>query len=261
MNTLVQLIVPSLLLPLLLSAVLFGLSRRYPSLLWGLVLIWLPSYFWLVGWPKLIPEEANDWLWLLVIFSMGLTIAFMKLKRISALMQTGLLGLVLIVLAWPVLRYQLALGIVEELTAALFAGVIIFSGTVANRAATPALTLSISSGGLALVTALGGSLLIGQLAGALASVVIVFAVFELYRCLTAQSIPLIALTPVIQLYLALLVIARVYAEIPFLSAVLLLAAPMFGLLLRGRFTIIGTSVSVAAALAWLLFTADSSSYY
>lgn len=261
MNTLAQLILPSFLLPLLLSAVLFGLSRRYPSLRWGLVLIWLPSCFWLVGWPKPIPEEANDWLWLLAIFSMGLTVSFRKRERLSALMQTGLLGLVLIVLAWPVLRYQLGLDIAVELTAVLFAGAIIFFGTAANRAATPALTLSISSGGLALVTALGGSLLIGQLVGALASVLIVFAVFELYRWLTAQSISLIALTPVIQLYLALLVIARVYAEIPLLSAALLLAAPMMGLLLRGRFTIIGTGVCVAAALAWLLFTADSSSYY
>jgi len=261
MNMFVQLIVPSFLLPLLLSAVLFGLSRRYPSLRWGLVLIWLPSCFWLVGWPKPVPEEANDWLWILAILSMGLTVGFMKRERTSALVQTGLLGLVLIVLAWPVLRYQLSLDVAVELTAVLFAGAVIFFGTVANRAATPALTLSISSGGLALVTALGGSLLIGQLVGALASVLIVFAVFELYRWLTAQSISLIALTPVIQLYLALLVIARVYAEIPLLSAGLLLAAPMMGLLLRGRFTIIGTGVYVSAALAWLLFTADSSSYY
>jgi len=261
MNTLIQLVLPSFLLPLLLSAVLFALSRRYPALRWGLALIWLPSYFWLVGWPKPMPEEANDWLWLLVIFSIGLNIGFMKRERISAWVQTGLLGLMLIVLAWPVLRYQLGLGVTAELTAVLFAGAALFFGTATNRAVTPALTLAMSGGGLALVTALGGSVLIGQLAGALASILMVFAMFELYHWFTKQSVTLIALTPVIQLYLALLLIARVYAEIPLVSAALLLAAPLIGLLLRGRFSTIGAVVSVAASLVWLFFTTDSSSYY
>ncbi len=261
MNTLVQLVLPSLLLPLSLSTVLFALSRRYPLLRWGLAFVWLPSCFWLVDWPKPMPEEANDWLWLLVIFSMGLNIGFMKRERISAQVQTGLLGLMLMVLAWPVLRYQLGLGVATELAAVFFAGAALFFGAAANRAVTPALTLALSGGGLALVTALGGSVLMGQLAGALASILMVFAVFELYHRFTKQSVTLIALTPVIQLYLALLLIARVYAEIPLVSAALLLVAPLMGLLLRGRYTAIVTGICVAASLAWLLFTTDSSSYY
>ncbi len=51
MNMHLQLILPSLLLPLVLSALLFALSRQHHKLLWGLPLIWLPSYFWLIGWP------------------------------------------------------------------------------------------------------------------------------------------------------------------------------------------------------------------
>ena len=111
------------------------------------------------------------------------------------------------------------------------------------------------------MTALDGSLLVGQLAIALASVTGAFALIELYKRLSTSAVGLAQLVPLVQVYLALLLIARVYAEIPLASSTLLLAAPLLGLLPRSRFAVLGSVASVAGALAWVLLTADSSSYY
>lgn len=261
MNTYLELILPSLVLPLMLSALWLAISRRYHALLWVVPVIWIPSCFWLVGWPKLLPQEANDWLWLLAILSMGLQIGLSQRPRSAAMMQTGLLGLALIVMTWPVLRHQSGIGITMELVALLLGGSALFTGAKANHAATPSLALAFSSGGLALVTALGGSVLVGQLAGALASVLGAFALYELFKRFSTQGLSLSQLTPIIQIYLALLLVARVYAEIPLGSAALLLTAPLIGLLPSGRFTALGSAASGAAALVYLLITSDSSSYY
>lgn len=261
MNTYLQLILPSLVLPLMLSAIWLAISRRYRTLLRVMPLIWLPSCFWLAGWPKLLPQEAIDWLWLLVILSMGVQIGLSQRLRLAVLVQAGLLGLTLIILTWPVLKYQPSIGLAMELVAVLLAGSVLFFSARANRATTPSLALALSSGGLALVTALGGSVLVGQLAGALASVLGAFALYELYKRFTAKAVSNLQLTPMIQVYLALLLIARVYADIPLGSAVLLLMAPLVGLLSGARYAAIGSVVSVIAALTWLLLTADASSYY
>lgn len=256
----VQLILPSLVVPFGLSVLLFILCRQYRLLQWSLPLIWLPSCIWLVGWPEL-PQEASDWLWLLVILSTGLNIALKQRPSQAALAQTVLLGLALIAMTWPVIIHQPGLGIALELFTLLCVAIIFFFSVDSNGAATPSLSLAISSIGLALVTALGGSVLVGQLAGALASVVGAFALYEIYHRFTKQSINLVHVTPAIHIYFALLLIARVYAEIPIFSALMLLIAPLIGLMKSSRYAPLGSAVSVIIALTWLLTTADSSSYY
>lgn len=261
MNPFLELILPTLVVPLMLSVAGFTLSHRYPTLRWLLPILWLPSYFWLIGWPTRVPQEANEWLWVLLILSLAVQTLWLARPHLVASIQTGLLGLALIALAWPVLRYQPELNIVLELLAVLCVGALMFFAAKRHRVATPALTLTISSIGLALVTALGGSVLVGQLVGALASVLGAFALYELYRRLTTPALSLSQLAPLIQIYLALLVIARVYAEIPLVSAFLLLISPLIALLSAHRYAVAGSVASAAAALAWLLLTADASSYY
>ena len=261
MNPYLELILPSLVLPFILSLIWLSLSRRYPVFRWLLPIIWLPSCFWLVGWPKAIPQEANEWLWWLLILSMGLQALWLTRPRLTAWMQTSLLGLALILLAWPVLRYQPSLSLVLELIVVLLTAVTLFFRAESNHTTMPVVALTISSAGLAFITVLGGSVLVGQLAGALASVLGAFALYECYRRWTKQGATPMQLVPVIQIYLALLLIARIYAEIPLGSASLLLLAPLTGFLLASRFAVFGSIASTVAAFGWLLLTTDSSSYY
>jgi ABC-type transport system involved in cytochrome c biogenesis permease component len=215
--------------------------------------------------------EATGWLWLLLASSTGLNIELKKHSRQLAFVQVTLLALISGVIVWPVFQYEPNLLIILEFIILLFAGFIYFFNAETNCSISPSLTLAVSSTGLALVTALGGSVLVGQMAGALASILGAFALYELYRWFTEpnitehdstqKSMNLVQLVPAMQIYLALLFIARTYAEIPLMSATLLLIAPLIGLLHRSRFSAAFTGMSAAAALVWLLATADSSSYY
>jgi hypothetical protein len=256
-----QLLLPSLVLPLLLSGALYGLSRRDPRLAGALPLIWLPSVFWLVGWPKLVPEQTSDWLWHLAVVSAGLSLGVSQRPRASAWAQTGLMALVLVVMIWPVLRYQPSRGLAFELAAVLAGAVVVLFNAARNPSAAPALALAVSAGGLGVVTALDGSLLVGQLAVALASVCGVFALVELYERLAPGTVGVAELIPLAQVYLALLLIARVYAEIPLASSALLLMAPVVGSVPGSRFAVLGSVASVGGALGWVLLTADAPSYY
>jgi len=255
-----ELILPGLVIPLGLSVVLFTMTRRYRMLHWSLPLIWLPSYIWMIGWP-ILPQEANEWLWLLLVLSTGINIGLKQRPQQAALAQIGLLVLASIAITWPVLVHQPGLELALDLLALLLVAVIFFFNASSSRAATPSLALAISSVGLALVTALGGSVLVGQLAGALASILGAFALYEVYRRFTEQSTGVIPLVPVVQVYFALLLIARVYAEILVFSALMLLIAPLIGLVSGRRYAALGSAAFVAIAFTWLLTTADSSSYY
>jgi len=261
METLLQMILPSAVLPLFLSAVLWWLSKRYAITLWGLPLIWLPSYVWLTGWPSIIPSEANDWLWILVIISVLINTVTRPRYSLITSLQTMLLALAAVAVAWPVLQYQFNLMLVTELLIVIVAGFILLRVAATGQATSPALSLAISSGGMGLVVALGGSLLIGQLAGALAAVLAAFALHEVLSKFQNSMTSLFNLIPMLQLYFAILVIARIFADIPLGPSVLLLVAPLAGLLPAVRYASAFSAVSVIASISWLLLTADASSYY
>ncbi len=260
METLIQMIVPSLVLPLLLSAVLWWVTRRNQAMLWALPLIWLPSYLWLVGWPSLFPAEANQWLWLLIVTSVMINLIPKSRLALITTLQTVLLAFALLAVAWPVLQYQLEMMLIIEMFVVIAVGFVTFKFSAKDQATTPTLSMAVSSGGMGLVVALGGSLLIGQLAGALASILAVFAGSELLRK-RHPSISLSNLVPVIQLYLVILVIARIFAEIPLGPSAFLLVAPLAGLITARRYAFILSAASVIAAMSWLLLTAEPSSYY
>lgn len=261
MDMTLQLILPSLLLPMTLSFFLFVVSQRFKILPWILPLVWLPSCFWLTGLPEQFPpQEANHWLWLLVVVSLLVNISLMMHRTLSSYVQVGLLVLGIIILAWPVLDTQANFSLIIELLALLIVAGLVLRCIDFNHPKSPALTLSISSGGLGLVSALGGSVLVGQLSGALASSIGVFALYEIYKRLLTPAVTTMQLSPMILLYFSLLLIARVYAEIPLVSATLLLVAPT-PLIMRHKYGFIASLLCVAMSLTWLLMTTDSSSYY
>lgn len=260
MEMLLPMVLPSLILPLILSFGLWWGIQSYPAAQWGLPVIWLPSYIWLIGLPTSFPGEAIEWLWGLVVVSTLISIVFRSRLLLCAIFQMALLVLVLAAVAYPVLRYEPSMLLVVE-SVVVIACYGIISYLVRARATTPALSMAISSGGLALGVALGGSVVVGQLAGALASILGVFAFREILHKLQKPAVSSASILTVVQLYLVILVTARFFAEIPLGPSILLLVAPLAGLALKMRYAFVLSLASVISALAWLMLLADSSSYY
>jgi len=260
MDTNLQLILPTLLLPLGLSALWQCVAPRRPVLWWVLPMAWLPAYLWILGGAlPLWPGEAIHWLWPLLLVSVVLAAGLSRsAPRLSLPAQMALLAAALVLIAWPVLRYEPGPALVAELLMLLGAGSGLLVLAARQRVSSPALLLALCSGGLALVTALGGSLLVGQLAAALAALLGAGALAELRG---HGQIPARQLLPLWQLYLALLLIARLYAGIPLPSTLLLLVAPLLGGWLRRWPGLAAAGLGSAAALAWLLVSSDGSGYY
>lgn len=261
METLLQMILPAALLPALLSGLALWLNQKNGVAPWVIALIWLPSCVWLVGMPALIPEEASHWLLPLVIFSVLIAALLKSQVKQQVLLQIILLLLILVAVAWPVLNYQFSWMLLVELLAVILVTSLLYFFSAKNQQTMPALTMAISSGGMGLVIALGGSLLIGQLAGALASVLFAFVLLELINRLNKSVVTMMELLPLMQLYLVILVIARVFAEIELLPSVMLLLAPLAAVVINKRYAFVASAVCIGVAVLWLLMTADSSGYY
>jgi len=261
METLIQMILPAAVLPAILSLLALWLNQQKAIAPWIIALIWLPSCVWLVGMPALIPEEASHWLVPLVIFSVLIAVLLKSQVKQQVLLQIILLLLILVAVVWPVLSYQFSWMLVAELLAVILAASALYLLSATNQKALPALTMMISSGGMGLVVALGGSLLIGQLAGALASVLFAFVLFELVSRLNKSAVTVIELVPVMQLYFVILVIARVFAEIEMVPSLMLLLAPLASVVINKRYAFVASALCIGIAVLWLLMTTDSSGYY
>ncbi len=246
-----------------LSFLLFAVSRRAPVALWGLALIWLPGDIQVAGWPNILPTEAVQWLWLLVVVA-ALVSWLVRRPQTAAIAQSLVLLAILLAIAWPVIRNLSDQEALVELAILLAIGVLMIYRLLCsdqNNRYSPALALAVSLGGLGVTAALAGTVLVGQLAGVLSACMGAFAIREIVVGCREKSIEASKLVPVVMLALALLAIARIYAEMPAGPSALLLLALPAGLLLHFRFAFIVSLVSAVIALSWLLLTADNSSYY
>ncbi len=250
-----ELLLPSLILPVLLG-LLAGILCRKHSLWLGpsLLITWLVSFSWLRGlhWP---PTEALDGLPAIALAAVLAGLAGKQHTRLGALAHVAVLVFGLLSLAWPVLRHGTDVFTLGGLLVAAIAGI----ASVPVKQRRPASVLSLTAGGLALATALDGSLLLGQLAAALASLGIPFAIAEWRpRPFLARFGPapagLLGL-----ILLILLVHAWLYAELPAGPSLLLLLALLPLRLAAPRAALI-TPPAVAVALTWLLLNADESGY-
>ncbi len=258
MNTFLQMVLPVLLLPVVLSFSVIWLRKRFPIAVLSLIFIWLPSYILLNGWPEFPSPEANNWIWVIALASMLPTI-WMNKPGIQTLVQSVILATGLAAIIWP-LTHILDYATGFELLLVLLTGIAIFS-TQLNQSKMPAMVLAISAVGLGLVTSLGGSLLIGQLSISLAASITAFALYELLAKKTGFENKPLYLVPVLQIYLLLLVMGRIYADVATGPVLLLLASIATGLLVRGRAAVPASATIVIAALVWSLLSSDASSYY
>ncbi len=256
----IQLLLQTIILPLLLSFVVYKTTRQNTAWLTaGLFFAWLSACFWILQLPAWPPAEAVDWLWLA-----GL--AFVTIQLIpddvnAHYVKAGQLGafiLALLLISLPLLQYALTAELIVELLLILLAAGILVITPPSSPA--PAFVISMSATALAICAALSGTLLVAQLSGALAAAVGMFAIAELTKRLASSHLQTSALLPLALLYLLLLTIVRLYADLPTGSALLLLFAPL-SLRLKNHTAIGLTLLAALIATAWLLMLQDSNNYY
>ncbi len=248
MNTIAQLLLPALILPALFSFSLLGLGRRHPAVHKVLILAWLPSYLWINGVPEFLSRDATHWLWLVALLAAAA--AFLQRRAPRSAAQTALLLAGLLTVVWP-LAHLLTAGFALGLGATLLIGASLHY-FADHRSSLPVTTTAVSLAGLGLVSAFGGSLLVGQLAIALAVLLSGFSLVEIFRLPLRDRFPLELLGPLFTLYLVLLLIGQVYADLPLGPVALLLIAPAAGVVPRWRYGVLVSAALAVAALAWSL---------
>ncbi|VAX10815.1 hypothetical protein MNBD_GAMMA25-2464 [hydrothermal vent metagenome] len=256
MNMQIELLIQTLIMPLLLSYVVYRAApHNTPWQGSGIFLAWLVACFWILKLPALPPAEAVDWLWLA-----GLSFVLMQYLPRVYRKATVLFIFVssLLLISWPLLQYELTAGLVIELLFIIMA-VAVF--VISNSSTpSPGLIVSMSATALAVCTALSGSLLIAQLAAALAAATGMFALAELGQRLQSSQLSAVILLPLVLLYFLLLAIARFYAEMPVGSALLLLLAPL-SLCFNHRLAAAACLLLLIAATGWIFMLQDSAVYY
>ncbi|VAW81427.1 hypothetical protein MNBD_GAMMA14-1907 [hydrothermal vent metagenome] len=253
-------IIQSVALPFSLSILLLWLVQGKDIYkLAGSVMIWLAMYAWIIQWPELPPGEAVDWLWLLLV-AMAAT-GYMAHRRTRHFLRTTLFLTVVIAIAWPVLRYQPSIIMISELVVIVTIGGFLFNLAEKTRPVTPALNLAIQASGLAIACALSGSLLVGQLSAALAAVTGGYAIPEMLYWKKETRFSTQQILVFLPLYLALLLIARIYAELPITTTLLLLTGLVSSALIPWRHSWAISLLLNTGAIGLVLLNSDSSTYY
>ncbi len=270
-----ELILSSLLLPLILSFFLSSILRqRDQKGGWksgvGLLMAYLPSYLWIAGIPSLPPAQTLGWVGFIGIGSLAV-IAVINLpksgpgKRLIVLFS--IFSVSIILLSWPILRHSFSLLLAVEL--AVFLAVWIGLGLlVIQPTGNKDIPLSITGAGFALAAVLGGSLLIGQLTVALAVALGGFALHELISR-KKQSINAETALVAVSLLGCTVLLGWQYAEIPSLPLISIFVGSVAGLFMfkrRGRgwrfiaLNALVMSIPIFFGLVWLVITSDNSGY-
>lgn len=253
-------VVQSIALPFGLSGLLLWLGpNRYTYKVIGSALIWLVASAWIIGLPNVPPVEAIDWLWLLLAASYPT--AYINQRHTQWITRMLIFTVALIAVAWPIMYYQPTVMLLGELVAVIAAAGILFNRLQQTQATTPALALTINSVGLALASSLSGSLLLGQLTAALAAVSGWYAVAEVLNRLHKSRFSLSQALIWLPVYLALLTIARLYAELPLSSTALLLISPIIATLTQWRHAWLANLALSAGAVGLVLLDGDNTTYY
>jgi hypothetical protein len=212
MNLLVSMVLQSVALPLVLSVAGLALVQRRGFDAAILLLAWWLAYLWMTGLPDWPPIKALDWIGLLTAISVAMS---WRISGRSLLWgQASLFAAAPFVLGWPLIVYQPTTSLVVELAgmaamSALTVVVIAKSSTRHHGS-----VFLISAAGLAVAATLAGSLLIGELAAALASCLGGWLLYDIVRRRKnpGDGSSVWYLLPVALLFLALLISTQLYAD-------------------------------------------------
>ncbi|GEM_PF-2390414 len=260
MSPYLLIVIQSIALPFGLSSLLSGsgLHKNVHRVI-GSVLIWLAAYAWIIQWPAFPPGEAVDGLWLLLVASVAA--GYTTHRRVRWLFRTAVFLTAIIAIAWPVLRYQPSIALAAELVTIIVTGSVLFSYAERIPPPAPALTLVIQATGLAIASALSSSLLVGQLSAALAAVTGASVIPEIRDRLHKTPFDVQQRLAFLALYLGLLAIARLYAELPPATTALLLASAIFSTLAPWRHSWAISLLLNAGAIGLVILNSDNNAYY
>lgn len=251
-----QLLLQSIIVPLLISGLAYRILHR-PYTILGITAGWLVSYFWVQGKLPLPPEQGEDSLWIFTGFAIVLVWFFSRKIQQGSLLLA--FAICLLFISWPVLEYEINISFILEMLAFLIAaGVVVYAKYQNNR---PAFMCAGGFTLLALITALSGSLLIGQLSASVAAAIGFFAIMEIRSGLRSQQMQDKFFRVYMLLYLLILYLARIFAEVDLYVVAILLAAGLSGLFARRNSALIISLVLYAAAVALMLYQDAGSSYY
>lgn len=230
MNLPVSIVLQSVALPLVLSVTGLVLARRRNLDAAILIAAWWLAYLWMAGLPDWPPIKAMDWAGLLAILSVAMT--WRISGRCLLLGQALLFAVAPFVLGWPLIIDQPTVGLVVELAEMAVIGALTVMMVSKNPRPHHATVFMIGAAGLAIAATLAGSLLIGELAGALASCLGAWLLYDIVwrRKNPRNDSSVWHMLPVAFLYLALLVNARFYADLPLIMLGCLQLAPLIALL-------------------------------
>ncbi len=225
----ILIVTQSLLLPLVFSAIILYFSsskRRTQAFL--VLFSWASIYFWTKGALNLIPGEALDWIWVLI--AVNAIFILSAPQQLLPLLCSLLFGVFLFIFSWPILSYQNELTVWFELVFFETVVAIVFYKIKSKPYGLPAIHFATSALALAIVSILSGSLLIGQLALSLVALTGIFSFYEIIQTPTKHSLYKSTQLMLLSLYFSLVIIGRLYVEIPMGSTVLLVLAPLSSLL-------------------------------
>ncbi len=258
----VQLVLSSLVVPLLQSFMVQRLTLKHGRFILPAVFaIWLGCYLWIAGIPAFPPGEAIEWIALMSALFVVTGFYYRQLSGAINILWILFFVSGVSLLAWPVIRHAPDITLFTELLLfSIVAGIIVFRLSQITPAS-PALTLAISNTGLALVSSLGGSLLIGQLCAVIAATLGAFSIHELSTKLRHNQLDTSTISLLTFMTLWLLASAILYANIPLVPAALITFALLQGLITQWRYASGISLLAVGSSLIWLFATTDSSSYY
>ncbi|VAW60888.1 hypothetical protein MNBD_GAMMA11-2800 [hydrothermal vent metagenome] len=252
----IQILLQTLVVPFFISVIAFRyLDERHA--LAGMVVAWLVSYFWILGKVPFVPQTAEELLWIF----MGVAVLSRYFLQKNTF-QYSLMGMFLAAIAaisWPVLSYEITVQFVLEMLLFVAAGsvVVVFK----CRSDRPALLVVMGFTVLSLISALSGSLLIGQLAGSVSGVSAIYVLPEIRRYFRQKQMQDKTFSVLMLLYLLILYIARVFAEVELYVVIALMTAGLFGLFARKNTLLILTALMYIVSVAIMYSLGSDSSYY
>jgi len=222
---------------LIASAVWFAVFRKHPrvraigiGLIFAGGIIW--AYLLAFGGLAFPPRESGQWIPYLagVVALVGCLQAIRLGRRVSNLVLS--LGTALIFFCSQISGNPLALVWIIGVTIALFLSAILLQQLIEDRCsgAELSLSLALSAGAGGIVIFLGGSAVLGQLSGSIGAILGVIAVLAFFFNVTVGAVlPLVYLF----IFACLLLSGCLFAQLPWLTAVLLWIAP-WGLVIGQR---------------------------
>ncbi len=209
------------------------------------IIAWLPLYVWITQLPSFPPKQALDWLWIYVFFASlsailrtvlsAIRIPLFSKLNILAAYQITIFLIACLVIVWPAISYSASLsshwfiwlenlffGLIGAYGIGKLANEKVSKNQRAGAGMLENIYLWVVTGALGLIVIMTGSLLIGTLSIALSSTYLAVVLYAKFLGSVKAQIATNGLPMSYGLILLVLLLSRIYVEVDFINALLLL---------------------------------------